>query len=292
MKFVTIIFSLAFFVVGISSGTQGAEYKGDIYDAHAHIPKGFSVAQRRKIYNQAGVKGAGLFVKSFEQSGLQKLRKDLGKNFLFFPDVHKKTKSDYVVKKKRIQRFKNFYETGLLAGLGEIYIHLSFAPFAPDGIKTDITGKDELAYLEIADQSGIPVHIHHENPDKDFETILKRFSNVKFILAHSGYLSPEKLDVLMQNHPNLYADLSLISNRHFGPFTETGVLLSTPPSKAWVALLTKHADRFMVGSDIGSDIERVNMLPLVIDDYRKLLGHLPPDVAVKIAADNFLRIFR
>jgi len=129
MKLVTIIFSLAFFVVGISSGTHGAEYKGDIYDAHAHIPKGVSAAQIRKIYNQAGVKGAGLFVKSFEQSGLQKLRKDLGKNFLFFPDVHKKTKSDYVVKKKGYSGSRNFMKPVSLRGWGR-YTFTSVLPLS------------------------------------------------------------------------------------------------------------------------------------------------------------------
>ena len=66
----------------------------------------------------------------------------------------------------------------------------------------------------------------------------------------------------------------------------------TSPSEAWVELLTKHSDRFMVGSDIGANLDRAKMLPLVMRDYRMLLGNLPPNVAKKIASENYLRIFQ
>ena len=86
--------------------------------------------------------------------------------------------------------------------------------------------------------------------------------------------------------------MSLITNRYFGPFEKRGVLITTSPSQAWIELLTKYSDRFMVGSDIGANLDRAKMLPLVMQDYRILLGNLPPDVAKKIASENYLRIFQ
>ena len=280
---------LAFSIVNVASS---ADYTGEIYDANAHIPKGVKPQQIKSIYAEAGVRGAGLFVKDFKESDLKKIQKQLGQDFLLFADVHKRTKNKYDVQKKRIKRIDGLYKAGLIAGLGEIYTDLSFAPFAPQGIKTDITSSDEVAYLQVADRLGMPVHIHHESPDTNFDATLEKFKNIRFILAHSGYLPPEKLDALMHKHANLYTDLSLISNRHFGPFVKQGVLLSTNPSKEWFELLIKRSDRFMAGSDIGADLARVKMLPAVVKDYRILLGTLPPDVAKRIASENFLKIFR
>ena len=283
---------VALFTFGFTNAASSANYTGEIYDAHAHIPKGVKLEQIKSIYTEAGVSGAGLFVKDFKDSNLKKVQKQLGQDFILFADVHKRFKTKYEVQNKRIKRMEGLYNAGLIAGLGEIYTDLSFAPFAPKGIKTDITDPDEVAYLEIANKLGMPVHIHHESPDADFEATLRKFKNINFILAHSGYLSPQNLDALMSEHPNLFADLSLISNRHFGPFKKRGVLLSTNPSKEWVEVLVQHSNRFMVGSDIGANVDRVKMLPAVIADYRVLLGSLPQDAAKRIASENFLRIFK
>lgn len=284
-----------YFVLSIFSSNLtalGSEYKGDIYDAHAHLPKGVSATQLKKIYQEAGIKGASIFVKPFEKFTLQKLKKEFGENFLIFVDVHKRKKNSYKIEKKRVKLVGGFYESGLIAGLGEIYVDLSHAPFAPRGIKSDITTNNEATYLKIANKLSMPIHVHHESADKDFENIIKKYSNIKFILSHCGYLNPGQLDKLMKGNKNLFADLSLITNRYFGPFEKRGVLITTSPSEAWLELLTKHSDRFMVGSDIGANLDRAKMLPLVMRDYRMLLGNLPPDVAKKIASENYLRIFQ
>jgi len=122
---------LAFSIVNVASS---ADYTGEIYDAHAHIPKGVKPQQIKSIYAEAGVRGAGLFVKDFKESDLKKIQKQLGQDFLLFADVHKRTKNKYDVQKKRIKRIDGLYKAGLIAGLGEIYTDLSFAPFAPQGI--------------------------------------------------------------------------------------------------------------------------------------------------------------
>ena len=48
----------------------------------------------------------------------------------------------------------------------------------------------------------------------------------------------------------------------------------------------------MVGSDIGANLKRAKMLPLIMQDYRILLGNLPPGVAIKIASENYLRLLQ
>jgi len=291
---IRITFIIYFFlsIYSLNLTAVASEYQGDIYDAHAHLPKGVSATQLKKIYQEAGIKGAGIFVKPFEKFTLQKLKKEFGDNFLIFVDVHKRKKNSYKIEKKRVELLRGFFEIGLIAGLGEIYVDLSHAPFAPSGIKSDITARNQAAYLKIANKLSMPIHVHHESADKGFENIVKKYSNIKFILSHCGYLNPGQLAKLMKGNKNLFADLSLITNRYFGPFEKRGVLIKTSPSQAWIELLTKYSDRFMVGSDIGANLDRAKMLPLVMQDYRILLGNLPPDVAKKIASENYLRIFQ
>ncbi len=265
-------------------------YEGPIADAHAHLPKFVSAESLASIYRQAGVQKAVIFVNIFDGSKLKRIQEKLGEGFLLFPDVHKGKRGRYRLDKKRLDRLEQLHRQGIIEGVGEVYISLSYAPFASNGIETDIRAADEIAFFEKADQLGIPVHLHHETPDDDFDKTLDRYSNVRFILAHSGYLKPSELDRLLTRHSNLYADLSLISNEHFGPFRKAP-LVDRPPSLDWRRLLIKHSDRFMVGSDIGANRERVNKLPAVIADYRELLGYLPDKVARKIGYQNFERVF-
>ena len=59
---------------------------------------------------------------------------------------------------------------------------------------------------------------------------------------------------------------------------------------AWRALLVRHADRFMLGSDtyITSRWEQVVGMA---GEARKFLKQLPPDLAEKIAYKNIERLF-
>lgn len=278
------------FVFYLSLNIVHAEiYDGPIADAHAHLPKSVSEDYLASVYKKAGVNKGVIFVGTFNQSRLRSIKNTLGKGFLVFADVHKGKRSGYSLKNKRLSEMVGLYKSGVLDGLGEIYISLSYAPFARNGIRTDIRSYDERKFLQKANSLGIPINLHHETPDKAFSKTLIEFPNITFILAHSGYLEPFVLDDLLSKHTNLYADLSLITNYHFGPFKDAPKL-GLVPSKAWKNLLIKHQDRFMVGSDIGAMKERVDKLPEIIEDYRKLLGNMPREVAHNIAYKNFERL--
>ena len=282
---------LPFFMLLLLVGNAQAEpYNGPIADAHAHLPKSVSVDFLADVYQQAGVERAVIFTSTFDRSKLLKFKRKLGEGFVLFPDVHKGKKGRYRIKQQRLEKMGELYQEGLIGGIGEVYINLSYAPFARRGIQSPIDSFEKGQFWQQANKLGMPVHLHHEAPDTAFSETLESYQNINFILAHSGYLAPEVLDQLMAQHPNLYADLSLISNAHFGPFNKAP-RLDKKPSEAWRALLIKHQDRFMLGSDIGANKARVSKLPAVIEDYRILLGNLPIEVARKIAYQNFERVF-
>ena len=59
---------------------------------------------------------------------------------------------------------------------------------------------------------------------------------------------------------------------------------------AWRALMIRHADRFLAGTDTWVT-SRWEALPGSVADVRTYLSQLPPDVAEKIAYKNAERLF-
>ncbi len=104
----------------------------------------------------------------------------------------------------------------------------------------------------------------------------------KIIWAHAGMGSgAAAVGALMDQQPNLWADLSY----RYGDVAPGGTL-----DPAWRALLIRHADRFMLGSDTWTT-SRWEQVVGMAADARRFLQQLPPDVAEKIASKNFDRLF-
>src|SRR5207247_1464087 len=100
--------------------------------------------------------------------------------------------------------------------------------------------------------------------------------------AHAGmYSGPREVGALMDRYPTLWADLS-IRNADVAP---GGGL-----DPEWRALLVRHADRFLVGTDTWTT-SRWDALADSIAQVRVYLSQLPPDVAGKIAFRNAQHLF-
>ena len=93
---------------------------------------------------------------------------------------------------------------------------------------------------------------------------------------------PSVIGPLMDKHPTLYADTS---------FRERDILDSLEAlDPAWEALLLKHQDRFMVGSDTWVNAQWDGYASL-IDINRRWLALLPKEPAEAIAYKNAERLF-
>ena len=104
----------------------------------------------------------------------------------------------------------------------------------------------------------------------------------KIIWAHAGMSAgAAAVGALMDKQPNLWADLSY----RYGDVAPGGTL-----DPAWRALLIRHADRFLLGSDTWTT-SRWEQVVGMAADARRFLQQLPPDVAEKIASKNFERLF-
>ena len=273
---------------------SGTPYQGKMHDAHAHITSKVSMKTYIEAYENSSFEKAGLFTRSIKPKSLEKIKNKLGKNFYFFVDLHKREKSNYQFVKGRAKSLNVAKQKNLVHGVGELYYNLSFAPFAPQGIKTNYKSKSEIGILEKAAALGLPVFIHDEkfHEHQDLLDIVKKIPNLKVVLAHLGYIkSPKKVDKLLTNNKQIYTDLSLVTNSRFGPFKRKGLIIKRVPTKKWIKILEKHDDRILVGSDIGADVQRVKRLAKVANDYRILLSHLKKSSAEKIAYKNFEKLF-
>lgn len=158
---------------------------------------------------------------------------------------------------------------GVHKGIGEF--HLNGRDIHSPVLK-QITG--------IAVQRGLFLQAHSD-PDAVIELFAMEPKS-KIIWAHAGMSpGPAVIGALMDKHANLWADLSY----RYGDVAPGGTL-----DQGWRALLIRHADRFMLGSDTWTT-SRWDQVVGMAGEARRFLQQLPPDVAEKIASKNLERLF-
>ena len=156
-------------------------------------------------------------------------------------------------------------------GIGEFHAH-------------SIDTKDDAFLRQIAKlaaERNVLLHIHTD----EAETV-KFFYDAEpkltIIWAHAGMsAAPSVIEKMMDTYPKLYADLSYREHEILGP-------QDIEPD--WKKLLTKHADRFMVGSDTWANEQWENYVGL-INDNRRWISHFPKDLAEEFAYKNAEKLF-
>jgi hypothetical protein len=111
-------------------------------------------------------------------------------------------------------------------------------------------------------------------------------TSTTFIWCHSGVSRRIEVDnlhfwieeVLEQYGDQLYIDLSWV-------VLDDYVL---PNLDAWVSLIIRFPDRFMIGSDV---VGKVSKMDQILRPYDTLLSALPAEISPKVAHDNFATLF-
>ncbi len=158
---------------------------------------------------------------------------------------------------------------GVHRGIGEFHLH---------GGDVDTPVMRQIAALAV--RRGLPVHAH-----SDEAAVVALFAlepRLRILWAHAGMSSgPDVVGALLDRHPGLWVELAL-RNSDVAP---GGTL-----DPAWRALFLRHPDRFMVGTDTWTT-SRWEALPGSVEEVRRYLGQLPPDVAEALAWRNAERLF-
>jgi predicted TIM-barrel fold metal-dependent hydrolase len=212
-------------------------------------------------------------------------------------------------------------------GFGEIAaLHMS----AVQGHPFESVAADHpllLALADVAARRDVPIDLHMDavagdiatpprfsvppNPPRLADTIgglerlLRHNPGARIVWAHGGSdpvggQSPATIGRLMDAHPNLFMSLRIVGGG--AQNMQHRALQDRDLEPGWRALLTRHPDRFVIGSDSfmlastmrgggpATQFAERNMPKLRMTNF--FLSLLPPEVAKKVLSENAQRIYR
>ncbi len=251
-------------------------YRGRIFDAHVHYSSGawdvFSPEAALGLLDKQNVFGA--LVSSTPDEGTRRLAAVEQSRVrvvpLYRPYRDSADLGSWFERPDLLDDAERAIMGGHRHGLGEVHIH------SPDNLNSE---RMRNLILRIA-KAGLFIQPHagHAVVSRLFEIA----PDIKVIWAHAGFSDPPAVvGRLMDKHARLWADLS---------YRETGIQEGKGLHPQWRALLIRHADRFMVGSDTW-EADRWADYAGIIDENRAWLGMLPLDAADLIAHGNAERLF-
>lgn len=200
-----------------------------------------------------------------------------------------------------IQRMLDLYP-GLWQGIGEVFTRHDDLTALTSGDTPRANNEAMTRIYHLAAEHDLPVLLHSNITSKreknplylaEVEEPLRNHPHTRFIWAHAGtslevhrhqtqldFLLPT-LTRLLEAYPNLYIDLSWSVLRPY-LLDEQGV-----PRPEWVKLVERFPERFMLGTDVVGRFARLGREMRAFDPF---LDALPPEVARKVAHDNFLAV--
>ena len=194
---------------------------------------------------------------------------------------------------------------GVFSGIGEFTIHKEFVSAKIAGETASLTNPALDRILDFAAEAGL-VAILHSDADVPFpkpgqepyqliqlRNLFVRHPDTTIIWAHAGLgrvVRPvahqiDLLDRLVSNPAlsHLYIDLS---------WSETAkYIVSSPESlDATAALINRHPDRFLFGTDEVAPTDQAHYLA-IYDTYTPLFARLTPEASERVRKKNYERLF-
>lgn len=181
---------------------------------------------------------------------------------------------------------------GVIVGLGEIFINNRRSnknvSFRRKG-QVDAPGMRKFFDLVAKYDGFLALHM---DPDPDsmaqLGNLLASNRRGRVVWNHcGGFSTASDVRSMLDEHPNLFCELSyryppINKSRSWEIFTSGGI------KSSWRKLIEDHSDRFMIGTDAGSDDQFEGAINTV---RMGLLPNLKPDTARKIAYQNAKRLF-
>lgn len=269
-----LFFGLALLVAGGTAEVR-AESRLSIFDTHLHYSRaawdGLKPAGVKALLAAAGVTRA--LVSSSPDDGTLKLRDFDAEMFVpeyrpYHGQVHSVNWLDDAAS---LSRMETRLSDGLYKGIGEFHLYgeKDGAPGALEGV------------VKLALEHGVPLHVHAAAPP--VRKLFELGPDLRILWAHAGMSEPpDVIGPMLDQFPALSAELSF---RAEDITDEKGDM-----DPAWRALLIRHADRFMIGSDTYEN-SRWAAYGDLIGAHRHWLAMLPAATARAIAFENAARMF-
>lgn len=180
-------------------------------------------------------------------------------------------------------------KTEKFKGIGEISI-THFPGFGFPEADFSPTSSLMKGIMKLAEKYKVPINIHCEITRlKEFSALLSEFKNVKVIWAHGGYTPYFLAKRILENHPNLYYELSARTWLNHPRSSDYTIFKSNSEVwKQWKDLVEENPTRFIVGSDVShhshtGDETKVKSVQL-------FLNQLSPKTKSQVAKKNILAL--
>ncbi len=252
-----------------------AQYQPDlpIFDTHIHYNQQdwavYTPEEILKIFDRAGVRRA--LVSSTPDDGTLKLYEKAPARIA--PELRPyRTRGDvqtWYSDPTVLPYIEERLKRGIYKGIGEFHLF---------GGQTNTPVIRRI--VELAAEKNLFLHAHSD--EAAVEELFALNPKAKILWAHAGMTSgPEAIGRLLDRYPTtLWAELAIRTDMAPG-----GKL-----DPSWRALLLRHPDRIMVGTDTWVT-SRWAELPGHLADTRRWLQQLPPEVAEKIGSKNAEGLF-
>jgi hypothetical protein len=237
-----------------------------LYDTHIHyshdaweqLPPPQAVA----VLREAGLQRA--FVSSSSDEGTQKL-------YAIAPDLivpvlrpyrRRGELGTWFVDDTVPNMLSDLMSKNRYAGIGEFHI-----------FGEDADSKVMRAVVKLAKKHRVFLHAH-----ADADAVRRLFAQdpeAVILWAHSGFVGPTELRIMLAAYPNLWSDLAFRSEHASGAEVDA----------EWQALFEEFPQRFMLGTDTFAP-ERWYFVVDHARSSRRWLRSLPPALAARIASGN------
>lgn len=281
MKLALNYLALAVLIV-VSTPTASADEIGPaikdvpIFDAHIHYKEPawepYPVGTVIKLMDKAGV--AMALVSSTPDAGTIKLWEYAPSRIVpeLRPYHGDAGSSNWTKADGMLDYLKQRLATYPHEGIGEFHVH-GLDPSDRPLLK---------AVAAMAKERNIPIHIHSgAAPVRMFYEIEP---GLTILWAHAGMSEPaDVVGAMLDRYKTLYADTS---------FRENDILMADGTiDPAWMAVIKRHSNRLMVGSDTWVNEQWASYEEL-IDLNRQWLSKLPRPMAERIAYKNAATLFK
>ena len=188
-----------------------------------------------------------------------------------------------------LKQLDTLLATGVYKGIGEISVaHFPSAGFP----ETDfgVTGPMMTGILELALKYKVPVMVHVESTRMaELSQLLRRFPDVPVIWAHGGYTPLFLARRMLEQHPNLYYELSARTWPHHPRSPDYTILRDGARVwPEWLALIEEKPGRFLVGTDASHSSAASDDMKYA--SVQGFLVQLSPPARDQVARGTLLRL--
>lgn len=151
----------------------------------------------------------------------------------------------------------------------------------------ELCASRSLPVLMHQNSTSVSIHDDYEHLD-ELEEVLLRFPKTTFVWAHCGISRRvyhknyhEMVTTLLDRNPHLYVDISWV-------VYDDVISSELEPKKHWLETISRHPDRFCLGSDLCGHFEHLGKS---LARYNGLLRRLTPRTRNLVASGNAERIW-